>query len=225
MGSDTNGSGPVRYDVSDGRAGHGRPNSDHPLLAAVYDACMWGFERTVLPAHRNELARGLSGRVLDLGSGTGTMFPRYRAAAEGAALELFGVEPDPHMRRRAERVAAGLDLDVDLYDAPAEALPFGDGSFDVVVGALVFCTVDDPGAALDEVARVLRPGGEFRSLEHVADEGWRRRVQTVLTPVWTRFLFAGCHLDRDTPALFESHDGFDVVELAGAERPSPPSAC
>lgn len=187
---------------------------DHPLCAAIYDRCMWGFEATILPKHREHLAQDLSGRVLDVGSGTGAMFPYYRAAIEdGANIDLAGIEPDSHMRRRAERTAADLDLTVDLRGAPAEALPYPDESFDIVVAALVFCTIDRPEAALDEIARVLRPGGELRSFEHVADEGWRRRVQTAVTPVWKRILFQSCHLDRDTPALFEHHDGFDVAEL------------
>lgn len=187
---------------------------DHPLFAAVYDHCMWGFETTILPKHREHLAQDLSGRVLDLGSGTGAMLPYYKAAIQaGADVDLVGIEPDSHMRNRAKRTAGALDIDIDLRGAPAEVLPFPDNSFDIVVGALVFCTVDNPTTALDEVARVLKPGGEFRFFEHVADEGWRRRVQSAVTPVWKRVLFTGCHLDRDTPTLFESHDAFDVVEL------------
>jgi ubiquinone/menaquinone biosynthesis C-methylase UbiE len=196
------------------RADEDTSNHDHPVFATVYDTCMFGFEATVLPSYRKHLSRGLSGRVLDLGSGTGAMFSYYRdAIEEGADVELRGIEPDSYMRKRAERVATELELDIELHDAPAEGLPFPDDSFDVVVAALVFCTVDDPPTALDEIARVLVPGGELRFIEHVADEGWRRHVQTVVTSVWKRVLFSGCHLDRDTPALFEAHDGFEVVEL------------
>lgn len=190
------------------------PTHDHPLFSAVYNTCMWGFEATILPKHRTALSRDLSGRVLDVGSGTGAMFPYYlEAIDDGADVELFGIEPDSYMRERAERVAADIGLHVELHNAPAEALPFPDESFDVVVGALVFCTVDEPETALDEIARVLKPDGEFRFFEHVADDGWRRHVQTAVTPVWKRVLFKGCHLDRDTPALFVGHDEFDVVEL------------
>ena len=187
---------------------------DHPLFAAIYDRCMWGFEETILPKHREHLSQNLSGRVLDIGSGTGAMFPYYRKAIDnGADIELSGIEPDSYMRRRAEQIADDFDLTIDLRGAPAENLPFPDESFDVVVAALVFCTISNPRTALDEIARVLKPGGEFRSFEHVADDGWRRRVQTAVTPVWKRILFNNCHLDRDTPALFEAHNEFDVVEL------------
>lgn len=179
----------------------------HPLFAAVYDPATALAERTVLAPHRRYLAAGLSGAVLDLGAGTGAQFPHF-----GPAVTLHAVEPDPHMRRRAAGRAATLDRAVDLRDAEASALPYPDDSMDAIVAGMVFCTLPDPGAALDEAARVLRPGGEFRFLEHVADDGWRERVQRLVAPLWKRAA-GGCHLTRRTAALFAGHDAFDVVEM------------
>jgi len=181
--------------------------SGHPLFAAIYDPVMAHVERTILEPHREYLADDLTGVVLDLGAGTGAMFPYF----DGRAT-VHATEPDPHMRRRARARAEDATSDVELHDAGAADLPFPDDHFDAVVSSMVFCTVGDVVTSLSEVRRVLRPGGEFRFLEHVADDGWRETVQTTVAPVWKR-LAGGCHLTRRTASQFASDDAFDVVEL------------
>lgn len=179
----------------------------HRLFASVYDAVTGPFER-VVDEHRCYLARGASGDVLDVGAGTGANFPYL---AETTAT-VHAVEPDPHMHRRARRRAEREDIDVEIRDDLAESLSYGDATFDRAVAALVFCTVDDPYDALDEVARVLRPGGEFRFLEHVGDDGIGRLLQETANPLWRRCA-GGCRLDRDTVSIFEDHDAFETVEV------------
>ena len=186
----------------------------HPLFAAIYDPVTWVAERTMLPPHREYLARNVDGRVLDLGAGTGAMFP-YFVGADGE-IDLHAVEPDPHMRKRAAERADKLELDVDLRPARAESLPYADESFDVVVASMVFCTIPDVGDALAEVVRVLEPGGEFRFLEHVAADGWRERLQTAIAPAWRR-VAGGCHLTRRTPAHLVRPAALDVLELERLE--------
>ena len=181
----------------------------HRLFAFVYDPVMWGLERTILPEHRRYLARDLSGSVLDLGAGTGAMFPYLDS---GENVELYGIEPDPHMRRQAKEKAAELDLDIDIRSAGAENLPFDDGTFDVVIASMVFCTIPDVDTALDEVARVLKPGGEFRFLEHVHSDGGLGKIQNLATPVW-RKLAGGCHLNRETSSAFSDHSSLEIAEL------------
>lgn len=177
----------------------------HPVFAAFYDFVP---EPEQLTAQRAYLARDLSGRVLELGCGTGDMFP---FVVDGAAdsLEYHAIEPDPHMRTRATRAARETGLPVDLRDARAESLPYPDDSFDAVIAGVVFCTVQDPDAALEEVDRVLKPGGEFRFLEHVHADGWRGTGQELLEPVWVRAA-GGCHLTRETISLFVGHDALAV---------------
>jgi ubiquinone/menaquinone biosynthesis C-methylase UbiE len=182
----------------------------HPVFAALYDPVTSVLEATSLRPHREYLARDLSGTVLDLGAGTGASFP-YFAAAGGDAT-FHAVEPDPHMRRRAERRAAELGFDVEVRAAGAEDLPYPDDSFDAVVAAIVFCTIPDVDAALSAVARGLQPGGAFRVLEHVHADGWRGRLQDLATPAW-RLVAGGCHLNRRTGSEFAAHEAFDVVEL------------
>jgi len=177
----------------------------HPLFARVYDPLTAPAER-LLSSHRRYLGAGLSGRVLDVGTGTGAMLP-YLAGDETGVV---GVEPDPEMRRRAAPVAAALDGDIELVGGEAERLPFGSDTFDAAVAALVLCSVRDPAATVDELARVLRPGGELRFFEHVRGEGAYGRIQRLATPLWGR-LAGGCHLDRETGARLRRDGRFETV--------------
>lgn len=184
----------------------------HRLFAAVYDPVMALPERWALTPHRRYLVEGLSGRVLDVGAGTGANFPYLAERARETSLAVHAVEPDPHMHRRASERAREVDLAVELCDASAERLPYADGSFDAALAGIVFCTIPHPEEALDELARVLRPGGELRFLEHVHAEGLEGRLQTLVEPVWKR-VAGGCHLTRDTVGLFAGHEAFDLVEI------------
>lgn len=179
----------------------GRMSGDgHPVLAAVYDLVMSGFERAAGGDWRRQVLAGCTGRVLDLGCGTGANFPLWRQM-EGVALHA--TEPDPHMLRRARQRAAELDLVVTFAGASAEGLPYPDGFFDTVVTTLVLCTVGEPARSLAEVARVLKPGGKFRFMEHVRAPGAMGRWQDRLTPLWRR-VAGGCHLNRETGDLIAS---------------------
>ncbi|WP_121741281.1 class I SAM-dependent methyltransferase [Natronorubrum halophilum] len=180
----------------------------HPVFAALYDLVP---QSSLLAPHRESLTRELSGRVLELGCGTGDMFPFVVDGASGD-LEYHAIEPDPHMRKRAARTAREAGLEVDLRDARAESLPYPDDSFDVVISGLVFCTVQDPDAALEEVVRVLKPGGEVRFLEHVHADGWRGTGQDLLNPVWKRAA-GGCQLTRETVPQFVGHEALAVEEI------------
>lgn len=182
----------------------------HRLFATLYDPVMWGLERTILPEHRRYLARDLSGTVLDLGVGTGAMFPYFGTGSN--EIELHGIEPDPYMRRQAEQKAEDRGIDIEIQEAGAESLPYDDDTFDAVVASMVFCTIPDVDAALNEVARVLRPGGEFRFLEHVHSKSSLGRIQDLATPVW-RKLAGGCHLNRETSSAITTHGGLDIVEI------------
>ena len=190
---------------------------DNPFFAAIYDPATALAEATVLAPHRRYLTNGLTGRVLDLGAGTGATVPflvaaRDAARRNGDTLEAHLLDPDRHMLSRARRAADEHGLDATVVCGDGESLPYPDDSFDVVVSALVGCTIPDLDAALDEVARVLRPGGQFRFFEHVAADGLQGRIQTGIDPAWTR-LAAGCHLDRDLERAYRDHPGFDVVTV------------
>jgi len=196
-------------DVSQSESKNGSEPS-HPLFARIYDPATALVERTILRPHRKYLVDGLDGDVLDLGAGTGAMFPYFSAVA--SSTNLHAIEPDPHMRRQAVEKADALDLAVDLHGAGAESLPYADDSFDAVIASMVFCTIPAFETALSEVSRVLKPGGEFRFLEHVVDDGWRARVQSLLAPFWKR-VAGGCHLTRQSASLFAAERSLDIVEI------------
>ena len=168
------------------------------LFAALYDRLMAGSEEACVREWRAELLGGLSGRVLEIGAGTGLNLPHY---SRSAVTELVLAEPDAAMRRRLDIKAVAQGVKATVVDAPAEALPFDDATFDAVVSTLVLCSVSDQRAALAEVARVLVPGGRLVFLEHVAADAAttpeRLRRQRRVEPVWKR-VAGGCHLTRAT---------------------------
>jgi SAM-dependent methyltransferase len=146
--------------------------------------------------HRRELLATASGRVLEIGAGTGLNLPHY---PDG--IELVLTEPEAPMARRLERRGSMV------VPASAEALPFDDASFDTAISTLVLCTVADPARAVSELARVLRPGGRLLFIEHVRGEGGLARWQDRLDRPW-RHIGNGCHANRDTLALLRGR--FDV---------------
>ncbi|MDQ3317636.1 MAG: class I SAM-dependent methyltransferase [Actinomycetota bacterium] len=185
-----------------------RSHKNASLFGRLYDPAMELPENLGLRRLREETLRGVHGRVLELGVGTGRNLPLYPSAVE----HLFGIDPEEVMLGRAEKRARRLPFPVELLLVSAEELPFDDGSFDAVVTTLVFCTVPDPPTALSEVRRVLKRGGEFRLLEHVRMErepvAW---LQERATPLWKR-VAGGCHLDRDTLAAVREA-GFEVERV------------
>ncbi|EMA27828.1 class I SAM-dependent methyltransferase [Haloarcula japonica] len=186
-----------------------KPSS--PLFAAIYDPATALVERTLLRPHREYLVANLDGTVLDLGAGTGAMFPYFESVAT-ASTEFHAIEPDPYMRRQAAEKAKAQATPVRIESSPAEALSYDDESFDIVIASMVFCTIPDIESAVKEVARVLKPGGELRFFEHVIDDGWRAGLQSALAPLWKR-LAGGCHLTRQTGTRLVADRSFDVVEI------------
>ena len=190
----------------------------HRWFAATYDILTRWSERKLLSQLRAGTAAEATGTVLEVGAGTGANLPYYKRDRVG---KIVATEPDPYMLRRAERRARELGVSVEFHRCSAEALPFGEASFDTVVATLVFCSVDDPARALAEVKRVLKPGGAFRFIEHVRAEGGSGgRLQDILTPVWKR-IGAGCHLNRRTAASIEAA-GFEIVGLEHRQTPLMP---
>jgi ubiquinone/menaquinone biosynthesis C-methylase UbiE len=162
----------------------------------LYDLFMTLAARGGLDRWRAWLVEGAAGRALDLGAGTGWNLPLYRPGVRVVAV-------DPHRENLGR--ARSRAPSVPLVLARAEALPFRDRAFDTVVSGLVLCSVGDPGRALGEVRRVLRPGGALRLLEHVRHRGVRGALQDLVQPAWTA-ISGGCHPNRDTER---------AVELAG----------
>ena len=184
-------------------------NRGHPVFAAFLDYESRHPNRSSREA-REAIAGGARGRVLEIGVGVGANWPFLPRD-----IAYVGIEPDPHVLARAVRHAAEQCLEPELHQVGAEALPFGDGEFDTVISTLTFCTVGDVPAALREVQRVLKPGGEFRFWEHVRPAGrFAGRAADAITPVW-RLAGAGCEPNRRTLAAITTA-GFTVTELVRA---------
>jgi ubiquinone/menaquinone biosynthesis C-methylase UbiE len=176
------------YDATWGRA-----------FAFGYDFFFARAERGGLRELRRKALAEASGGTLEIGAGTGLNHDLYPAAV----TELTLTEPFEPMARQLREKAAALAIPVDVIEAPAEALPFADASFDTVALTLVLCTVPEPDRALAEIARVLKPGGRFLFLEHVrAEEPGLARWQDRLHRPWRAFGH-GCNCNRDTLATIE----------------------
>ncbi|UGY94676.1 class I SAM-dependent methyltransferase [Streptomyces gobiensis] len=182
---------------------------NRPVFARYYARVSRAMERGGMSSQRDALLSGLTGEVIELGAGNGLNFAHYPESV----TRVLAVEPEPRLRRMAHDAAVKAPVPVAVVDGLADALPVEDASFDAAVVSLVLCTVPDQHAALTELRRVLRPGGQLRFLEHVrADSRFLVRAQRLLdTTLWPR-LTGGCHTGRDTLAGIE-HAGFTVDSL------------
>jgi SAM-dependent methyltransferase len=164
--------------------------------AELYETIISRVDEAGMDEHRAALGRGLRGRVLEIGAGTGAMFRHY-----GPDVDLVALEPDASFLELARPKAKSAACRVELVAGSAEQMPFADASFDGVVVALVMCSVPDIGRVLAEVVRVLRPQAPIRLIEHVkSPHAVAGALMSLLDPVWLALNGQGCHMNRDTEA-------------------------
>ena len=185
------------------------------LFAAFYDTVSKGSEEAGLRDERRELLASAEGVTLELGAGTGLNLEHYPEAVTRLVL----AEPDEHMRRRLVRRAAEVFPAAEIIDAGAERLPFPDATFDTAVVTFVLCSVPDQKAALQELARVVKPTGRLLFLEHVrSDDPGLAKWQDRITPLYN---LVGCNPNRDTLAALEGSE-FGVETVRHGEVPKAP---
>lgn len=187
------------------------------VFAALYDPMMARAEKAGLADRRRRLLESAHGRVLEIGGGTGANLPYYGEPVE----EVVFVEPEEAMARRLEHKLGDEIGRARVVRAPAESLPFEDGSFDVAVSTLVLCTVEDQRRALAEIHRVLKPTGRLLFLEHVRSEDpklarWQDRLNGL-----NRRLGHGCNCNRDTLAGI-TNAGFQIEDVERDRLPKAP---
>lgn len=157
------------------------------------------------------------GRVLEIGIGTGLNLSFYDAQKVSA---IVGVDPAAQMQTLARQRAANIGIPVEMVALELGQIQAADASFDSIVCTFTLCTIPDPLAALQEMRRVLKPGGKFLFSEHGrAPDAGVRAWQNRITPLW-KPLAGGCHLNRDIPALL-SAGGLHIREVQSSYLPGP----
>lgn len=177
------------------------------LFARFYDRVQASYDARIAP-RKQALFADLSGTVVEIGPGTGA-----NLAHLPRGVRWIGIEPNPHMQAHLRQRAAAAGIAAEFRLASAQGLEFDDASIDVVLSTLVLCSVPDPLAVLAEVRRVLRPGGRFVFIEHVAAPRGTllRRSQRLLGPLWS-LMADGCRPDRELGAAIRAA-GFGALEL------------
>jgi ubiquinone/menaquinone biosynthesis C-methylase UbiE len=171
---------------------------------------LWIAER------KRALLGSLRGTILEIGPGAGVNLGYY-----APGITWIGIEPNVHMQAYLRKEAERRGLQVDLRTGVAERLEAADQSADAVVSTLVLCSVASVADVLQEIQRVLKPGGKYVFIEHVAAPAgtWLRRMQRILCPCF-RFFAVGCHPDRETWTEID-RAGFAEVQYERFRAPLP----
>lgn len=174
----------------------------------------WAWSHATTPLEKaygrikNELFAGLDGEVVEIGPGAGINFRHYPAN-----VHVRCIEPNPFMHPYLQEAAGSAGVSMSLDGGHAEEMDVPDSSVDAVVSTLVLCSVNRPEVVLGEIRRVLKPGGRFMFIEHVAAPrgSWTRRAQDWIQPVWKK-VGDGCNPNRETGPLLQAA-GFSKVEI------------
>ncbi|HEX5598112.1 MAG TPA: methyltransferase domain-containing protein [Micromonosporaceae bacterium] len=192
--------------------------------APSYDRQIDFVDRRLFRDSRDWICSKATGDVLEVAIGTGLNLARYPAD-----VRLTGVEWSPAMLQAARERARNLGREVELRLGDAQALDFADASFDTVVCTFSLCAIPDERKALQEMARVLRPGGLLLLADHVAAARWPVRVVQWLMEL-VSVPMAGEHFRRRPMRQvrawgweIEAHERFalGIVERLAARKPTP----
>ena len=196
-------------------------------IAPRYDSVMNLMDRLLFAGGRDWVCERATGDTLEVAVGTARNLGRY-----SHEVRLTGIDASPAMLARARERAAALGVEVDLREGDAERLAFPDACFDSVVVTLGLCTIPDDGAAVAELARVLRPGGRLLALEHTASpHPLVRALQGLADPLAGRF--EADHLLRRPDALVRAaglvldevaRSALGIVLRLAAHKPDPGAA-
>jgi ubiquinone/menaquinone biosynthesis C-methylase UbiE len=172
----------------------------HLIAIAMRNRELMAYRRRIVPAAR--------GKVLEIGIGSGLNLPLYGTGA----VEIIGLDPSPKLVAMAAKRAAASGKPVSFLESSAEAIPLDSGSVDTVLTTWTMCSIPDAPAALAEMRRVLKPGGDLLFVEHGrAPDASVARWQDWLDPAW-KPLAGGCHLNRPIAELI-AEAGFRFLDL------------
>jgi ubiquinone/menaquinone biosynthesis C-methylase UbiE len=181
----------------------------HPIFARFYSALAKKAETAGIGEHRKRLLDSSSGKIVEVGCGSGLNFFHYPDTVE----KVVGVEPEEFLKLKSIQVANQLKdkLNIEVVQGVATSLPFDDNTFDCAVTSLVLCSVDDPKKAISEMYRVVKPGGELRFYEHVRSKSPKfSQMQDRVNKFWPYF-GGGCNCNRDTLGYIKDSE-FEIKE-------------
>ena len=166
------------------------------------------MQQAQLVPYRSRVVSGATGQVLEIGIGSGLNLPFYSQSVK----QIFGIDPSPKLLEMAHEATRQSSLPVELMEGSAEAIPIGNANIDTVVTTWTMCSIPNLDQALEEIRRVLRPGGKLLFVEHgLSPEPRVRWWQDCLTPLWTH-LSGGCHLNRPIEEAIK-RGGFSIERL------------
>lgn len=188
--------------------------SDNILPHVINMACGSG----PILRQREKVVPQAEGRILEIGMGSGINIPYYNTKN---VEKVWGLEPSLGMRKKAQKRVDAAPFDLEWLDLPGEEIPLDNNSVDSIVLTYTLCTIPDWRAAVEQMRRVLKPGGKLLFSEHgkapdAAVQAWQNRIN----PVWMK-LAGGCHLNRDIPQLLKE-GGFDIKALDTLYVPKTP---
>ncbi len=178
------------------------------MMAKLYSSVQKPYE-PYIAGRKKTLFTNLSGTVLEIGPGNGANFVHLPESVN----RWIGIEPNPHMHAELRKAGEERSIEADFRQVGAEGMEVEDGSVDSVLSTLVLCSVRNPEAVLRDILRVLKPGGRFVFIEHVAAPSGSRlhRLQRLIKPIWW-YIADGCCPDRELGKMIRN-SGFTRVTL------------
>ena len=195
------------------------PTHDHAIRGRFHAWFLSTTESVMERIHgdrKRALFSRLSGTIIELGPGTGSNCRHYPPNSS-----VIGIEPNIRMHGLLHENAERHEVNLEIRGLKGEKLDLQPNCADAVICTLVLCSVDDPAGVVAEAMRVLRPGGRFIFIEHVAATPgtWLRRIQNAVQPTWT-WCFEGCRPNRETARVLEEA-GFSQLEMEAFRIRSP----
>lgn len=167
---------------------------------------------------REKIVPQAEGRILEIGMGSGLNLPFYQPEKVD---KVWGLEPSEGMREKARPRVEAAPFELEWLDLPGEEIPLDDNSADTIVLTYTLCTIPDWFKAVQQMRRVLKPGGKLLFSEHgKAPDEAVRRWQNRINPYWNK-IAGGCHLNRDIPLMLQE-GGFQLKELETLYVPKTP---
>jgi SAM-dependent methyltransferase len=192
------------------------PHAVRGRFNAWFFTALDGYINWLVRDRKRRFFSDLPADVVEIGPGVGANFTYLPTGCH-----VIAIEPNPHMHHGLQKRAVRFDVDLEIRGVSGDSLDLPDDSVDTVISSLLLCTVADPARVVSEIRRILRPGGRYSFLEHVAaaDGTVLRRIQRAFRRPWA-WAFEGCSCERDLAAVIRG-SGFAAVEIEQYRLRSP----